>query len=185
MELVGAGGKPHVQDIRATRYVCDQDSLALPESHMTSRLDASDDDALIAAARFSELLDIFADDDEMAAINAYSCTLSREPSPIHGCKETGSAFLPPALSFPPEKVSKKEPKMQATVPKKKGSIRRPHHNHGHDCVEKLQNWLFTHQKHPYPSKAELDDLAAATKLCKSQIIMWFNNARKRLLKLIR
>ena len=138
MELVGAGGKPHVQDIRATRYVCDQDSLALPESHMTSRLDASDDDALIAAARFSELLDIFADDDEMAAINAYSCTLSREPSPIHGCKETGSAFLPPALSFPPEKVSKKEPKMQATVPKKKGSIRRPHHNHGHDYVEKLQ-----------------------------------------------
>ena len=52
-------------------------------------------------------------------------------------------------------------------------------NHDSRIVQVLQGWFRQNAQDPYPSKEERRHLALATGLNESQVVNWFNNARKR------
>jgi len=48
-----------------------------------------------------------------------------------------------------------------------------------DTVRMLRHWLSTHQRHPYPTEEEKEELKSKTGLSKVQITNWLANARRR------
>lgn len=57
---------------------------------------------------------------------------------------------------------------------KKGSARFPR-----EAVRILKTWLYEHNKHPYPTEQEKDELKERTGLQRTQISNWLANARRR------
>ena len=46
----------------------------------------------------------------------------------------------------------------------------------------LTDWMIQNREHPFPSQAEIQSLAEATKLKNAQVVNWTTNVRKRNLK---
>ncbi|KAH6969229.1 hypothetical protein DER45DRAFT_581840 [Fusarium avenaceum] len=63
--------------------------------------------------------------------------------------------------------------LQASAPPKIGN------RFSSESVKILRNWFATHERHPYPTIQEVQDLQEQTGLNRQQVVNWFANARRR------
>src|SRR6478736_5576351 len=48
-----------------------------------------------------------------------------------------------------------------------------------ESVKILRNWFAAHERHPYPTIQDIQDLQEQTSLNRQQVTNWFANARRR------
>jgi hypothetical protein len=82
----------------------------------------------------------------------------------------GADFLPDTLNEP-ETISPGI--LQASAPPKIGN------RFSSESVKILRNWFAAHERHPYPTIQEIQDLQEQTGLNRQQVVNWFANARRR------
>ncbi|EKX41033.1 hypothetical protein GUITHDRAFT_153908 [Guillardia theta CCMP2712] len=61
-------------------------------------------------------------------------------------------------------------------------LKRKHHSQ--ESVAVLQEWLFANMSKPFPTNYEKKELAMKSGLSQAQIVHWFNNARKRICRVL-
>jgi len=80
-------------------------------------------------------------------------------------KEEGKEEGKQNIKIPPEETEENKEKKS-----------RP--NHSKRAVKILMRWLESHLEHPYPSKAQKEELCNKTGLSKKQVGVWFIDNRR-------
>eukprot|EP00960_Hanusia_phi_P067896 766725-Hanusia_phi.AAC.3 len=68
-------------------------------------------------------------------------------------------------------------------PRDLSKAKRKHHSQ--ESVAVLQEWLFANMSKPFPTNYEKKELAIRSGLSQAQIVHWFNNARKRICRVLK
>lgn len=101
---------------------------------------------------------------------AESGEISRDMSQSNLEYDFGADFTPDTPNEP-ETISPGI--LQASAPPKIGN------RFSSESVKILRNWFATHERHPYPTIQEVQDLQEQTGLNRQQVVNWFANARRR------